>query len=161
MKRAAAAGVVVFLLLALLVLTQESPAPRRDGKWNVTMESDVTAEKPSPPITFTLCKTKAEAEDPETLVPLTNRVGKEDKEKQQSNCKVSDQKLEGATVTWTAHCEGVTGVGEFVYSTDRFVGTMNVTLSRKGQPFTMTNKYTGVRLGDCEESTPTEPVIVR
>ena len=150
MKRVAAC-VAAFAILALLVLAQERPAPRRDGNWKVTMEADLPgAPQKPPPITYTHCVTKQDAEDPAKLVPLTGRGEKE--EKPSMDCTLSDQKLDGATVSWTTRCEGVNtmiGTGEFVYSTDHYVGTMKVKTSRDGAPLTMTMKYSADRLGDC------------
>jgi hypothetical protein len=150
----AASCVAAFSILALSCLAQERPAPRRDGNWKVTMETDLPgAPQKPPPITFTQCVTKEDAEDPAKLVPLTGRgETPTGPEKPGLDCKVTDQKLDGATVTWTTRCEGLnpmTGAGEFVYSADRYVGTMKVTISRGDQPVTMTMKYSANRLGDC------------
>jgi hypothetical protein len=144
----AACCVAAFSILAVSVLAQERPAPRRDGNWKVTMEMDLPGvpQKP-PPITFTQCVTKEDAADPAKLVPLTGRG-----EAPTMDCQVSDQKLNGAKVSWRARCEGLnpmTGTGEFVYSADRYVGTMKVRTSRDGQPLTITMKYSAKRLGDC------------
>lgn len=151
---------------------QEQP-PRRDGNWKVTMQADLPGvpQKP-PPMTFTQCVTKEDAEDPAKLVPLASPgeappTEKKPDEKPAIDCKVTDQKLDGAKVSWTTRCEGLnpmTGVGEFVYSADRYVGTMKVTMSRGDQPVTMTMNYSASRLGDCAKSgrsVPSAPPVGR
>jgi hypothetical protein len=121
--------------------------PRRDGNWQVTMEMNMPGmPQGMPPMTMTQCVTKAEAEDPSKLVPQGGRGGPP------PECKVTDQKIDGNKITWSMRCEGanpMTGTGEFVYSGDSYVGTMQMTTGRGGQPMTMTMKYTGKRLGDC------------
>ena len=46
----------------------------------------------------------------------------------------------------------MTGVGEFIYGADSYVGTMVIKTTKDGAPMTMTMNYTGKRLGDCERS---------
>jgi hypothetical protein len=143
------------------VQAAQMPPPRRDGNWKVTVQADLPGvpQKP-PPITFTQCVTKEDAEDPAKLVPLASPgqappAEKEPDEKPAIDCKVTDQKLDGARVSWTTRCESLnpmTGVGEFTYGADRYVGTMKVTMSRGDQPVTITMNYSASRLGDCAKS---------
>ena len=143
------------------VPTVHEQPPRRDGNWKVTMQAELPGvRQPPPPIIFTQCVTKEDAEDPAKLVPLASPgeaspAEKKPDEKPAVECRVTDQKLDGAKVTWTTHCESLnpmTGVGEFVYGADRYVGTMKVTMKRGDQPVMMTMHYSASRLGDCATS---------
>ena len=145
MKLAAAASTA--FLLVTLSLTAIAQSPRRDGNWQVTMEMSVPGmPQKMPPMTLTQCLTPEDAKDPTKLAPQGGRGATP------SNCKVSDYKEQGNKVTWSMRCEGdnpMTGTGEFVYTGATYVGTMNMTTERGGQPMTMTMKYSGKRLGDC------------
>jgi hypothetical protein len=46
----------------------------------------------------------------------------------------------------------MTGMGEFIYRADRYVGTMQVTMARGDQPVTVTMPSSASRLGDCVTS---------
>ena len=140
-----AAGVVA---LSLAVSAQSGP--RRDGNWEVTMEMDMPGMPQGmsmPPMKMTQCITPQEAADPQKLVPQQPQRGGGN-----SNCSVSDYKMEGNKATWTMACTGaqaMTGTGEVVYANDSYTGTMKMNMDRGGQPMAMTMKYSGKRLGDC------------
>ena len=95
-----------------------------------------------PPTTTKQCITPADAADPQKAMPPQGRGNT-------GNCKVSDYKVEGNTVSWSMACEGrqtMTGKGLFTYERDTYTGTMTMDMQGRG---TMTMKYTGKRLGDC------------
>ena len=129
-----AAGVLV---LAGSLFAQ---GPRRDGRWEVTVEMQM-AGMSLPPQTITQCVTKEEAADPQQGLPPAGRGGNP------TDCKVSDHKVDGNKVTWSMACEKekMSGTGEFVYAGDTYTGTMK--MNAQGQAMTM--KYSGKRLGDC------------
>jgi hypothetical protein len=116
--------------------------PRRDGRWEVTMQMDMPGMK-MPPTTTIQCVTPADVDDPQKAFP-TGQPGNT-----QSKCSMSDYKLEGNTVTWKMQCEGrmpTSGSGKMVYSASTYDGSMVMTM-QGGQVMTM--KYSGKRLGDC------------
>lgn len=121
-----------------LVRTQEI---RRDGRWEVTMEMDMpNMPMKMPPMKTVQCVTKEQVDDPNQLPK-----GAQEKNK---DCKVSDYKVTGNTVTWTMTCTGknaMTGTGEMTYSADSYEGSMKM----KTATGEMAMKYTGKRLGDC------------
>jgi hypothetical protein len=118
--------------------------PRRDGRWEVTTEMDMPGMPMKMPSTKTIqCVTKAQADDPNLSMPK----GKQDKS---DDCKVSDYKVAGNTVSWTMTCSGkdaMTGTGEITYAADTYDGWMKM----KTGDHDMTMKYKGKRLGDCEK----------
>jgi hypothetical protein len=130
--------------------------PRRDGNWEITMEMqmpnmpNMPQGMSMPPIKTTQCITKEEAADPTKGLPSApQRAGGPP-----SDCKMTDQKIEGNKVSWAMTCTGATamsGTGEVVYAGDTFTGNMVMNMARGGQANTMTMKYSGKRLGDCNK----------
>lgn len=162
---AAAVGVVT--VMVWWSVAQEPSEPRRDGRWEVTMTTNLpdVAQQP-PPLKLTQCVTKDDAKDPGKVVPLS---GGDDRgmtadggaRVPHHGCRNVQQSAIGAKVSWTTDCgekSAMKGVGEFVYGADTYVGTMTVTLARAGAPFTMTMTYVGERVGDCDISAPMTPV---
>jgi hypothetical protein len=130
-------------------LLAQGPGPRRDGNWQVTVEMDMPGmPQRLPPSTLTQCLTKADVEDPSKSVPPPGQG----RGSMPNDCKVTDYKTEGNKVSWSMACTGanpMTGVSEFVYTGDTYVGTMTMNMQRGDQPMAMTMKYNGKRLGDC------------
>ena len=99
-----------------------------------------------PPMKVTQCLTEEDAEDPQQMMPQGRGRGNN------LDCKVTDYKLVDKKATWQMACGGqtpMTGSGEIVYGADTYTGAMKMTMSRGGQPQTMTMKYDAKRLGDC------------
>jgi uncharacterized protein DUF3617 len=141
-------GVLAAVVALSAPLVAQGQGPRRDGNWQVTMEMEMVGmPQRMPPTTITQCVTKADAADPQKMVPQGPGRGAVSPE-----CTVSDYKVEGDTVSWSMKCEGqnpMTGAGEFVYTADTYNGTITMNMERAGQPFSMNMKYSGKRLGDC------------
>ena len=141
-KRLAAAFIIAGSLIALAA----AQGPRRDGEWEVKTEMNMPGMPAGmPPMTTKQCITPAEASDPQKAMPPQGRG------RGNSNCKISDYKIDGNTVSWSMACEGaqpMTGKGQFVYAQDAYTGTMTMDMQGRG---TMTMKYTGKRLGDCNK----------
>jgi len=98
-----------------------------------------------PPMTTTQGITPEQARDPKNSVPSGRGARGID-----PTCKMSDYKSEGNKVTWSMKCDGpppITSSGEVTYSNDTYVGLMQ--MDRGGRSMSM--KYTGKRLGDCDE----------
>ena len=133
MTKRLAATLLVAGSFAALVVAQ---GPRRDGEWEVKMEMNMPGMPAAmPPIMTKQCITPADASDPKKAFPPQGRGGNP------GNCTVSDYKIEGNTVSWSMACSGaqpMTGTGQFVYEQNAYTGTM-------------TMKYTGKRLGDCNK----------
>ena len=134
--------VVAGMLVMGAAVWAQAGAPRRDGNWEVKVEMQMPGMPMNlPPQTLIQCITPEDAADPQRLVPPRGRG------RGQSDCKVSDQKIDGNKVTWSMSCpsEGMTGTGEFVYADGSYTGTMK--MNAMGQDMSM--KYTAKRLGDC------------
>src|SRR5262245_53966925 len=146
--KARAAVTVVALLAIYAAAFAQGPGPRRDGKWEVTIEMDVPGmPMQMQPVTTTHCVTKEQANDPRKMIPSSGRGGRG---RSNDNCKMTDQKFEGNKATWSMSCpdQGMNGSGEFTYTQDAYVGTVKMDMTGRG---TMTMKYTGKRLGDCDQ----------
>jgi hypothetical protein len=140
---------VPFALLLTLTAAVFAQGARRDGKWEVTVQMEMPgmpAGRGMPAMTSTQCITKEQVDDPQKFgAQPPSRGGPND-------CKVSDYKVVGNTVTYSMKCttpQEMTMTGEFVYGDNKYDGVTKITTSRGGQPMDMTMKMTGKRLGDC------------
>jgi hypothetical protein len=132
---------------ALALVTASVFAQPRAGNWELTMEMAMEGmPQGMPPMKVTQCLTEEDAKDPQRMMPQGRGRGNN------PDCKVTDYKLVDKKATWLMTCGGqtpMTGSGEIVYGTDTYTGAMKMTMSRGGQPQTMTMKYDAKRLGDC------------
>jgi hypothetical protein len=138
--RTAVVAVSLAVASAVAVFAQ---GPRRDGRWEVTMQMEMPGMPANmPPIKTEQCITPEMAKNPEMTIPKSQRG------ENPNNCKVSDYKTEGNTVSWTMKCEGqhaMSGTGKITYAGDEYKGEM--TMETGGRTMKMT--YSGKRLGDC------------
>lgn len=151
MKLAHAAVLAVVAAGSASLLAQAGP--RRDGNWEVTIEMAMPEGMPNmpagmtmPPIKTTQCITKEDAADPQKAMPTSGRGSAP------SDCKISNYKTVGNTVSWDMACTGaqpMTGHSEFTYTADSYTGVMTANMARGGQGMAMNMKYSGKRLGDC------------
>ena len=138
---------MLFAVIAIgAVSTAFAAAPDfKEGEWGVNYRMEVIGMPfPMPPINTkkTMCLTK------NNYVPDNSQQGQD--------CKVSDQKVSGNTVTWTMRCqtkEGkVEGKGKITYKGERYDGAMDAEMISSANPdMPMRYKYTmnGQRLGAC------------
>lgn len=141
---------VPFLAVLWLSAGLFGQGPRRDGKWEVTMQMEMPGMPGKmPPMTTEQCVTKEQADDPQRAVPQQPQRGGA-----QSDCKTEDYKVTGGKVTWTTKCttpQPMTGTGEITYVENAYTGIMKMNMERGGQPMQMTMKLSGKRLGDCTQ----------
>lgn len=135
-------GKVALFGSLLLCLPLTAFAGPRPGQWQITTQRDMPGMS-VPATTITHCVTPEEADHPEKTVP---------KGRDQSNCKVTDVKVDGNKMSWSLSCEGgragnVSGNGEITYAGDSYTGWMKMKV--QDRDFTM--KYTGKRIGDCDK----------
>ena len=134
------------LLLASSTGTVFAAGPDfKEGEWGVSYQMEVVGMPfPMPPIKArkTMCL------DKNNYVPDNSQQGQE--------CKLSDQKVNGNTVTWTMHCRSqgrtIEGLGKITYKGDRYDGAMDARLiSDDARTPAVGYKYTmqGERLGAC------------
>ena len=132
-------GAVVCLLALPLGAALAGPT-FNPGKWEITTQTEMIGMPGMqvPPVTHTQCLKEGE------LVPQSEEASQE--------CKVSDVRQEGDTVSWKIVCGGKTGemegTGEITYSGDTMAGTMEMVI--KGAGMKVKNTITGKRLGPCD-----------
>lgn len=117
-------------------------SPIKPGKWEMTMQSEITGmPMKMPPFTTTYCLSKEDAENPEKMAP--------EQQRKNSDCKRTDFKVDGNVLTWKVECakSGVHGDGKITYSSDSYQGAMHLTMPN-GE---MHSKYSGKFLGACDK----------
>jgi hypothetical protein len=128
----------IALALCALPTLAFAASPAKPGKWEMTMQMEMTGMPMKMPAqTISYCLTKEEAENPEKLAPESRK---------NSDCKRTDLKIDGNTVSWKVACEKskMTGEGKVTYSGDAFDGGMHMTMPNGGE---MNAKYSGKYLG--------------
>ena len=134
--------IVIVLLIALPLGTALAEPDFNPGKWEVTTETEMVGVPGMagmiPPVTHTQCLTKGE------LVPQSEEGSKE--------CKMSDIKEDGDTVSWKMTCSGkngqMEGTGTVTYKSDTMTGEMNMIIKDAGMQ--IKNKISGKRIGVCD-----------
>jgi len=129
---------LLFLGAAALALPMFA-GPMKAGKWSMTIQTEMPGmPMKMPPVTVETCVTPEQAEHPEPP-----------KQRANSDCKISDYKLDGNTVTWKMVCakQNMTGDGKITYSGESYTGEMHMLMGEHE----MSAKYTGKRVGDCDK----------
>jgi hypothetical protein len=136
--------VVVALLASAAAVIAQSPI--RPGRWEVVMQMDMpNMPMKMPEMKTTQCVTPEQAKDPAGALPTGPQGGRGN-----SDCKVSDYKVSGQTVTWKMACtmpQPVTGAGEMTFTDNSYVGAMKMATAQGD----ITMKVSGTRLGDCTQ----------
>ncbi len=138
MKLRTLALFTLVLALAAPVFAADASSPMKPGKWEITITMDMpNMPMKMPPMTFTRCITKEQADHPEPPKAKSD------------DCQISDYKLDGNTVTWSVKCEKqkTTGTGRMTFSSDSYDGETHM----KVGDMEMTQKFTGKYLGACDE----------
>ena len=132
---------VSVILLAIFSISFAGSVPDiKEGEWEITTKMNIPAMgMEMPPMKHTQCLTK------KNLIPQKSQSGQE--------CKISQTKVTGNTVTWTMQCSGghggeMKGSGEITYSGNSFKGKIEL----KGtQPNSGTTSHlSGQRIGDSK-----------
>ena len=129
----------VVLLTSLSTSIAGSGPNMQEGKWEVTTRMEMPGMSTSmPAVTSTQCLTKKD------FVPQGSQQGQE--------CKVTETKVDGNTVTWTVKCSGqggeVTGTGRMTYSGSSYKGTIEMIMTQSNMK--MIIHINGHRIGDCK-----------
>lgn len=136
---------IAMTLCALAIAPMFAQSPMREGSWEIKTQMEMPGmPMKMPEMTMTQCITPEQGKSPSSALPSPS--GKPN----DSSCKVTDQKIDGNTVTWKMSCsapQSMTGEGRLVFSGDSYSGNMTMTT----QQGTMTMKYTGKRVGDCKQ----------
>lgn len=118
----------------------------KPGKYEVTVKMEMPGSPVAIPETrSSFCVTPKDAEDDKSLAQRSQREG--------SDCKVTDWKMDGNKSSWTMECTGkqkMKGSGEMVFSTDGYESTMKMHIEEaKRGPMDMTQHMKAKRVGDC------------
>lgn len=135
---------VIGLALIATASATAQTNPMRPGRWEVTMQMEMPGMPMAmPAMKNTRCVTQQDIDSPGRGLPSGP-------EKNPNECKVSDYKVSGSTVTWTMACTGqpsMTGTGELRFTGDAYEGLVKMTMDQQQ----MTMKMSGKRLGDCTQ----------
>ena len=114
----------------------------KPGLWEITTSMDASGMPAMiPPMTVRHCYRAEDLKDMRKTVPAQN-----------PECKVSDWKQSGDSVSWNMSCGGqmpMTGSGRITYAGDSYSGESRMTMSHGGQTMTMNQKFKAKRVGDC------------
>lgn len=129
---------VLFCFLFSAMATADSDV--NEGLWEITLKAEIEGMSMTmPPITNTQCITK------DTLVPKSNQPGQE--------CKITNQKKAGNTLTYDIVCSGpggnVKGNGKVTYTGDTMTGEVEMNISGQDNMKVIT-KMSGKRIGPCK-----------
>ena len=131
---------VSVILLATVSFSLAGSKPNvKPGKWQVTTRMEMPGMQMNmPPMTHIQCITE------DDYVPQTSQPGEE--------CKITQTRVSGDTVTWTMHCRGeggeMKGNGKVTYRGDSFEGKISMSMAPSGM--SMTIHTNGRRIGDCD-----------
>ncbi len=128
------------LTLILMAFTSaNADVDLHEGMWEITSKIEMSGIPVQiPEMKVSQCISK------ENIIPETNK-------KVSEHCTISEQKIEGNTVTWKMNCAGkMESQGSITYHGDTFEGliTTQTEVPNMGM-MTMTIQLTGKRTGEC------------
>ncbi|MET0168049.1 MAG: DUF3617 family protein [Vicinamibacterales bacterium] len=135
---------VAVALLACTAISNDAAAqqnPMRPGRWEITAQMEMPGmPMQMPPMKNAQCVTQQQIDSPTRGLPQ----GPDSKD-----CKVSDYKVSGNTITWTMACpsQQMTGSGELKFDGDTYAGLVKIIAQGKE----MNMKFNGKRVGDCTQ----------
>ena len=138
LKKLSIASVVLFIAISICFAGSEPNM--QEGKWEITTKMNIPAMgMDMPPMSHTQCLTK------KNLIPQKSQSGEE--------CKITQTKLTGNTVTWTMQCSGghggdMKGNGEITYNGNSLKGKIEMTMPQANMK--ITSHISGHRIGDCK-----------
>lgn len=134
-------ALLVALTLAVVSTASAEGIQIQSGQWKVTTTIE-NSMMPQPQV-----KTSTECVKQESWDPTKEMM------KDNSGCKVTDQKVEGNTLRWKLECPNkmgkMTGSGEFTVDGDSATGSMDMSMTLQGQPMTFKSTWKGTRVGEC------------
>jgi hypothetical protein len=119
--------------------SQSSSLDLKEGKWSIETSTEIAGMPMAmPPVTVTQCLTEEDA------VP-TQRS-------QEGNpCTITDQRINGSTLTWKVECPNSVGSGTMTYNHDTFFGKMTMEANTPGGTMNMVSTMKGHYLGPCQQ----------
>ncbi len=140
MKRIIITFAALFLFIAAIFAASNK---MREGKWEIAMDMEMKGMPfKMPAVIHTQCITKKDLEDNKKTLPSAGK---------NEDCKVTNYKVSGNTVTWETVCkDGTKSSGKITYKGDSYTGTMKMeTIDKKGNKSSINYKIKGQRKGDC------------
>ncbi|MCC6346390.1 MAG: DUF3617 family protein, partial [Nitrospirales bacterium] len=134
------AGILTVSLLASSLAFAE--LTMNEGKWEITVKTEMPGMPAQiPPMKHIQCITKKDA------VPHPSEQNKD--------CKITNVKISGNTVSWAIQCQGkensMSGSGKVTYKNDSFDGVVDMSANVPGQgSMKIHQKMNGKRLGACK-----------
>lgn len=145
MKATILTALAIILALVWCGTLKAADPNMKDGLWEITTKTEMKGIPGNiPPTVMKQCLTKKD------------NVPQQDKSKN-PNCKMTENKLSGNTVTWTMLCKEKDGStmeskGQMTYKGDTFDGNSVMTMKDKaGKSQQITSKMNGKRLGPCDK----------
>ena len=134
--------VSIVLLSSISTSFAGSGLNMQEGKWEITTQMQMPGmptNMPQMKNTQIQCLTKKD------FVPQSSQPGQE--------CKITDKKIVGSTVTWTMVCKNrggeMKGTGKATYKGNTFEGTMKMLMPQQGN-MEVTSQVSGRRIGNCK-----------
>ncbi|MBU0485060.1 MAG: DUF3617 domain-containing protein [Proteobacteria bacterium] len=140
MLRKVTAGLIMMFGLGLIAIPVWG-LDFKPGLYEITSKVEMPGMPAGaiPAQTITQCMTE---QDP---VPSKNAGGEE--------CKVTDMKQSGNSMTWKMKCdqqEDMISEGKMTYNGDSFSGTITTMMGPKAGNMTIVTRISGKRIGDCK-----------
>lgn len=141
---------IVILMFVFGFLFSFSPAESvadgpayKEGQWEITTTMNIPGmpEGMNRPVTYKVCMDKKNA-----VPPMKDRQDTKDEQ-----CKMTEQKVSGNTVTYKIQCkDGTVSKGKITYSGNSFEGVTTTTTKGEGrQAMTIKSEMKGRYLGPC------------
>lgn len=114
----------------------------QEGQWEITTKVEMQGMPMSMPATkHTVCLTGKD------VVPQ--------RPEKNQDCKMTDTKVNGDTVTWKMRCKmegtAIDSNGKVTYKKDKFDGVVHMTMTdQDSEKMEMTSSMSGRRIGDCK-----------
>src|SRR5688572_9525102 len=113
----------------------------QEGNWEITTRMEMPGMPfQMPPQKHNQCMTKKD------YVPDQSSKGQD--------CKITDQKITGDTVSWKMSCKDkdgtVEGEGKITYAGKSYDGMMMAKMTQKGESHTMKMNFAGKHTGPCK-----------
>ena len=137
--RSRSVTLILTVLFCLLIAATAAGSDVNEGLWEITTKVEMEGiPMTMAPVTNTQCLTK------DMMVPKSGQPGQE--------CKITNQKTTGNTLSYDMECTGpggsVKGHGEATYTGDTMTGKMEMNIPGQDD-MKMTMKMTGKRIGPC------------
>ena len=132
-----------FTILSVVFMTflgvQANAVDLKEGSWRIEMKTEIVGmPMQMPAMTFEQCLTK------EAMLPAQQS-------QDGSECKVTEQRVKGNTVSWAVECPESKGSGTITYKGTSFNGRVDLEMRGQNGGMKMTNIMKGSYIGPCDK----------